>query len=32
MKVVEKMNPIEIVTVEKLGNKDRGGFGSTGIN
>lgn len=30
-RLVEKMRSIDLVTVETLGNKDRGGFGSTGI-
>ena len=29
-RIVEKMPPIEFETVEVLGNKNRGGFGSTG--
>lgn len=32
MRIVKKMPQINIVEVETLGNKDRGGFGSTGKN
>lgn len=31
-RIVRKQPPIEFVEVEKLKGKDRGGFGSTGIN
>lgn len=30
-RLVEKMRSIDLLTVETLGNKDRGGFGSTGV-
>ena len=32
MRIVKKMPQLEIEEVETLGNKDRGGFGSTGKN
>ena len=31
-RIIEKMNGIDFIEVDKLGNTDRGGFGSTGKN
>lgn len=31
-RIMKKMSEVEFETVEKLGNSNRGGFGSTGIN
>ncbi len=30
--LIQKVIPMELIQVESLGNKDRGGFGSTGTN
>lgn len=30
-RLVEKMKPVEFVTVDSLGDKNRGGFGSSGV-